>query len=138
MDDIDQELYKGHSWKAFLAWLFTSNTEEEKEMKRRGSNGIPRIHFKNALVSPCDGPTEIDQPKLEPEIIRNIDGAAISHLIPDLNTVSPNAGWQASPQQVIQFYYRQIFTAWDNCPVAKYTFEMDRFAVYWKKWFFLQ
>ena len=64
----------------------------KKEMKRRWRNGIPRIHFKNALVSPCDGPTEIDQPKLEPEIIRNIDGAAISHLIPDLNTVSPNAG----------------------------------------------
>ena len=73
-------------------WPITSNTEEEKEMKRRGRNGISRIHFKNALVSPCDGPTEIDQPKLEPEIIRNIDGAAISHLIPDLNTVSPNAG----------------------------------------------
>ena len=47
-----------------------------------------------------------DQRMLGPEIIRNIDGAAISHLIPHLNTVS----WQASPQQVIEFYYSQIFT----------------------------
>ena len=68
----------------------TQNSEEKKQMKRR--ERIARIHFKNALLRPCDGPTEIDQPKVEPEIIRNIDGAAIPHLIPDLNTVSPNAG----------------------------------------------
>ena len=59
-------------------------------MKRR--RVITKIHFRNALLRPCDERTEIDQPKLGPEIIRNIDGAAISHLIPDLNTVSPNAG----------------------------------------------
>ena len=55
-------------------------------MKRRGV--ITKIHFRNALLRPCDERTEIDQPKLGPEIIRNIDGAAISHLILDLNTVS--------------------------------------------------
>lgn len=55
-------------------------------MKRR--RVITKIHFRNALLRPCDERTEIDQPKLGPEIIRNIDGAAISHLILDLNTVS--------------------------------------------------
>ena len=33
-----------------------------------------------------------DEPMLGPGIILNTDGAAISHLIPDLGTVSPDAG----------------------------------------------